>query len=406
MTALGMLPLGLGGWVWGGGGPGHARTKRLIVVFLRGAVDGLSVVAPYTDPLYFAARPRIALPKPGTDGGLIDLDGRFGLHPALERLVPLWKSGSLAFVHACGSPDPTRSHFDAQDYMESGLPGRKGTVDGWMNRLLSVLPAPHGPTQAVSFGPTIPRILEGHMAVSNMALERNAAKLIPVDRPRIGRAFDALYSGRDALSVAYQQGQEARQTLLDDLDQVNEERQMADHGAPSPVGFGKDTDQLARMLALDPSIKLAFLALGGWDTHINQGAQLANHLRPLAEGLTGLVQGLGDAFADTTILVMSEFGRTFRENGDAGTDHGHGNVMWVLGGNVQGGKVYGTWPGLGDDQLYQKRDLAVTTDFRTVVGSVLTGHLGLMTPQLARVLPGMPPADSSLAGLIRPTKTS
>ena len=361
--------------------------RRLIVVFLRGAVDGLNVVVPYADDRYYEARPTIAIPKAGQEGGVSDLDGYFGLHPALSSVLPLWQNRSMALVHASGSPDPNRSHFEAQAYMETGTPGDSNTPDGWMNRLLGVLPGPHAPTEALSLGPTVPRIFSGPNTVSNLPLGRNADHPMPLDRPRIADAFAALYQGNTAVDKAFAEGQQARGQLMSDL-----QKDMNDsyNGAPSVIGFANDTQRLARLMAGDNSIRLAFLAVGGWDTHVGEGSaqgQLANHLQALGEGLAALVQGLGQTYNDTAILVMSEFGRTFRENGNAGTDHGHGNVMWLLGGKVNGGKVYGDWPGLADDQLYQNRDLAITTDFRQVIATVLTRHLRLPDKQLGQIFP-------------------
>jgi uncharacterized protein (DUF1501 family) len=367
-----------------------ATTKRLVVVMLRGAVDGLNVVVPYGEAAYYSARPSIAVPPPGREGGVLDLDGRFGLHPALAALKPLWEERSLAFVHASGSPDATRSHFDAQDYMESGTPGRKTTADGWMNRLLGVLPGTEGATSALSFGPTLPRIMAGPHSVANVPLGRSAASEIPLDRPVINAAFDRLYAGSDALSRAYQEGIAAHRKVMSDL---QSEMMEADNGAPSPAGFAQDAAHLAQLVKRTPTIELAFFALGGWDTHVNQGAaegQLAQRLNPLAEGLAGLVSGLGAAYRDTVIVVMSEFGRTVHENGNRGTDHGHGNVMWVLGGPVKGGQVYGAWPGLEREDLYEGRDLPVTTDFRSVLGGILTTHMQLDAAQVAAVLPDAP----------------
>jgi uncharacterized protein (DUF1501 family) len=266
---------------------GDSSRKRLVVVFMRGAVDGLNLVVPYGDSQYYEQRPTIAIAR--GSGGLFDLDGHFGLNPALVSMMPMWKDGTLAFVHACGSPDPTRSHFDAQDYMESGTPGVKRTGDGWMNRVMAALPGAHGPTEAVSLGPTVPRILSGPLAVANIPLGRAAARPMPLDNPRIEEAFDRLYRGDDALSRAYQEGRVARQKLRTELEQ---DMTAADNGAPPPNGFSDDTGRLARLIARDPSIRLAFLALGGWDTHVNQGAaagQLTNHLKPLGDGLASLV---------------------------------------------------------------------------------------------------------------------
>ena len=364
--------------------------KRLVVVFLRGAVDGLNVVVPHGENAYYESRPKIAIPRPSDTNGALNLDGRFGLHPALASLMPLWQQQSLAFVHACGSPDPTRSHFDAQDYMESGTPGTKATSDGWMNRLLADLPT-HTPVQAVNLGDTTPRILSGQMAVASFPLGRNSARALPLDRPQIGAAFDRLYAGNDELSQVYQEGRSARKTLLTDLKTEDAETKAANNGAPSPVGFASDAKQLARLMVKDPTIHLAFLALGGWDTHVNQGGsqgQLAGRLKPLGDGLATLAQALGPVYRDTTVVVMSEFGRTVHENGDGGTDHGHGNVMWVLGGGVKGGKVYGEWPGLSSTALYQGRDLAISTDFRDVITTVLERHLQLDDAKLHQVFPG------------------
>jgi uncharacterized protein (DUF1501 family) len=374
--------------------------KRLVVVFLRGAVDGLNVLVPYGESAYYDARPTIAIAPPGRDGGARDLDGHFGLHPALAALMPFWKDGSLAFVAASGSPDATRSHFDAQDYMESATPGVKATPDGWMNRLIGALPGKSTATTALSFGPTLPRILAGAHDVATVPLGRAATAPIPLDRPLINAAFDQLYTGDDALSRAYREGLAAHRKVMDELAQ---DMTAADNGAPSPAAFAQDTAHLARLIARDPSVSLAFFALGGWDTHVNQGAgegQLANHLSPLAEGLAGLATGLGKGYADTVIVVMSEFGRTVHENGNRGTDHGHGNAMWVMGGPVAGGKVYGTWPGLAPEALYEGRDLAVTTDFRSVIAAVLADHMKIDAAAVGRVLPGAPAAPG-LNGMIR-----
>ncbi|MEH2196244.1 MAG: DUF1501 domain-containing protein [Nostoc sp.] len=364
----------------------NSNQKRLIVIFLRGAVDGLNIVVPYSETAYYQARPQIAIPQPGKEGGVIDLDGRFGLHPALASLIPQWQQNSLAFVHACGSPDPTRSHFDAQQYMENATPGNKHTQDGWMNRLLGVI-SQKTPIQAVSVGETTPWIFSGRMPIANIASGRNANRPLPIDRPQLAAAFDRLYSSNDALSQTYRQGRMARQAIMNDLDS---EMKMANNGAPSPDGFASDAQRLAQLMLKDPRIELGFMALGGWDTHVNQGStegQLARNLKKLGSGLAALVKGLGSVYQNTTIVVMSEFGRTVKQNDNGGTDHGHGNVMWVLGGQVRGGKVYGEWPGLSTAQLYQGRDLAITTDFRDVISAVLEDHLHLNQAKLNQVLP-------------------
>lgn len=383
-----------------------APPPRLVVIFLRGAVDGLSVVVPHADPAYQRARPDIALGSPGTEGGALSLGGPWGLHPALAPLLPLWQSQRLAFVQAAGSPDATRSHFDAQDFMESGTPGRKSTTDGWMNRLLGVLPAPGddapAPTRAVSIGTVLPRIYAGSQAVANIASGAAATRPLPLDRPRVAQAFDALYQGDDVLSRTYQEAQQARREVMASIaPSVEIEMQAANNGAPLPDGFPGDAARLATLMRNDPRVQLAFMALGGWDTHANQGAatgQLANRLAPLGQGLATLADRLGPALEQTVIVVMSEFGRTVRQNGNGGTDHGHGNVLWLLGGPVAGGRVHGDWPGLDDAALHEGRDLAITTDFRQVLADVAEKHLRLPDARLGQVFPGW---SGAAAGVLR-----
>jgi uncharacterized protein (DUF1501 family) len=391
-----LLPVGRSAWAaTAEGGP-----KRLVVIFLRGAIDGINVVVPYDEKAYYDVRSTIAIGRPGTDGGALPLDGRFGLHPALLSLLPLWSNKTLAFIHAAGSPDPTRSHFDAQLFIENGTPGRNTTPDGWMNRLLAALPAPHGPTDAVSIGPTLSTILKGKLPVANLPLGPHAADPMLLDRPEVSREFDRLYAGDDAIARAYREGRAARAELLGDL---AEEMQRANNGAPPPGGFPAQAARLGGLLRRDQRIRLAFASLGGWDTHVNQGndkGQLANHLRPLGDGLAILAKELGQAWSDTVIVVLSEFGRTVHENGNGGTDHGHGNVIWVLGGDVRGGQIYGDWPGLATPQLYQRRDLAVTTDYRLALVAILERHFQLDDRQLAEIFPDLPPGRSELSQML------
>jgi uncharacterized protein (DUF1501 family) len=392
-AASSLVSLGVHGW-FARSEAAQSTPKRLIVVFLRGAADGLSVVVPYADREYYDARPKIAIAPPGTPNGALDLDGQFGLHPALSMLMPLWSSKNLTFVHACGSPDGTRSHFDAQDYMESGTPGIKSTRDGWMNRLLSTLTAGRNPIQAVNVGAITPRIFAGRVPVATIAAGRNAEAELAIDRPQVSAAFDRLYNRNDSLSRTYKESRIARQALMADL----AEMKMANNGAPLPNGFAKDAQRLARLMVKDTRVQLAFLAVGGWDSHTNQGnsqGQLARNLQQLGRGLATLQQELGPAFADTAILVMSEFGRTVHENGNGGTDHGHGNVMWLLGGNlspeIAGGKVHGNWRGLAAGALHEGRDLPVTTDFRDVAIAVLQQHMRLTDTQLSQIFPSFTP---------------
>jgi uncharacterized protein (DUF1501 family) len=373
-----------------------AGQDRLVVVFLRGAVDGLNVVVPYSEQEYYELRPTIAIPRAGQNGGALDLDGRFGLHPALASLMPAWKEKSLAFVHASGSPNESRSHFEAQAYMESGTPGAHSTQDGWMNRVLAALPGKHAPTEAVNFGKTTPKILEGTMPIASISTRGGYGgggkemMSAPGLDPATASLFDRLYAGSDSISVAYREGRAAQTQLASDL---SRDMMEAANGAPSAKGFPEDAAKLCQLMRQDPTIQLAFFGLSGWDTHVREGSsegQLANHLKPLGDGLAQLHNGLGDTYGRTVIVVISEFGRTARENGNGGTDHGHGNAMWVMGGPVSGGKVYGEWPGLDEDNLHEQRDLAVTTDFRTVISGVLGQHLRLSGSQLAAVFPDAP----------------
>jgi uncharacterized protein (DUF1501 family) len=406
-----LLPVGRSAWAAQATTAVPPDAGRLVVVFLRGAVDGLSVLAPHADPHYQRARPTIALGRPGTDGGALALGPPqgvpWGLHPALAPLLPLWQSERLAFVHAAGSPDATRSHFDAQEHMESGTPGRKSTADGWMNRLLGLLPPPPGspaaPTRAVSIGPVLPRIYAGPQPVANIATGRAATRPQLLDRPRVADAFDALYQGDDKLSRAYQEAQLARRDVQASLmspDALAAEMQAASNGAPLPGGFPADAARLGTLMRNDARVQFAFMAVGGWDTHAGQGAatgQLASRLAPLGQGLATLAQRLGPALQQTVVVVMSEFGRTVRQNGNGGTDHGHGNVLWLLGGPVAGGRVLGAWPGLDDAALHEGRDLAVTTDFRQVLADIAQRHLRLPEARLTDLFPGFVPKAGAAA---------
>ncbi|RSZ56029.1 DUF1501 domain-containing protein [Massilia atriviolacea] len=389
-----LVPVGRSAWAasaGGGAGGTNLTRQKLIVVMLRGAVDGMNVVAPVGDANYRRLRPTIGLEAPGADGAALDLDGYFGLHPALAPLMPLWRQKRLAFVHASGSPDPSRSHFDAQIYMETATPGRKSTPDGWMNRLVAALPGEAAASRALSIGPLMPRILSGAAPAINLPNGAAGTRVDVLDRPAVGAAFDQLYAAHARFGRAYSEGRVAHREVVQAA--MSREMRLADNGAPLPNGFPDDAARLAGLMRSDARMQLAFIALGGWDTHANQGAatgQLANRLAPVGLGLATLAQRLGPLFEHTTIVVMSEFGRTARQNGNGGTDHGHGNAMWLLGGRVAGGKVYGDWQGVGDDALNEGRDLPVTTDFRSVLAQVAEKHLRLPDRQLATLFPDMP----------------
>jgi uncharacterized protein (DUF1501 family) len=394
-----LLPFGNG---WTLAAP-EAAQKHFIMIFMRGAVDGLSVVTPYMEPYYYQARPNIALAQPGQTNGLINLDGFFGLNPNLASLTPLWQNRSLAFIHASGSVAETRSHFEAQDIMETAMLNSALASQGWMNKLAQMLPSDRSPTQMLSFGNTLPKIFQGRYDVATVPVglhndnKMNANAI--VGDPHLQAELGQMYAGRPELGGLYQQALSARATEVADL---QTEMQTAGQGAPPADAFVKLCDQCAGMVHKDRSIQLVFMDVGGWDTHVNQGnakGQLANRLEKLGQGLATLAQGLGDAYRDTTIMVMSEFGRTVAQNGNGGTDHGHGNVAWLLGGGVKGGKVYSRWPGLNPDKLWQQRDLAVTTDFRSILGAALAGNFGLDVKALRSIIPNYQP-DNSLNGII------
>ena len=361
-----------------------ARGKVLVAVFQRGAVDGLSMIVPHGDRDYQAARGSIAIARPaaGNAETTIDLDGFFGLHPSLAALRPMWDERRLAAVHACGSPDVSRSHFDAQDYMETGTPGVKGTPDGWLARALSsTKPAPASAFRAVALGSVLPRSLRGDAGAVALASVRDFDVRqdagMSAGSPSARQGFEALYREDAGLHAA---GREAFDAIRR-LRAADPQRLSPQHGAQYPRGrFGESMRQIAQLIRADVGLEVAFADIGGWDTHAGQGNErgaLANRLADLAQGLAAFDRDLGDAMADVVVLTMSEFGRTVRENGNRGTDHGHGTAMLVLGGPVRGAKVYGRWPGLAREALFEGRDLAVTTDFRSLFSEVAVRHLGI-----------------------------
>ena len=372
----------------------------LVCLFQRGAVDGLNMIVPHGEPLYYRERPRIAVPA----HDVVDLDGHFGLHPSLAPLKSLWDNKSLAAIHAVGSPNATRSHFDAQDYMESGTPGVKSTADGWLNRYCRH-DQEHADTafRAVAFGPQLPRILAGTSPALAIDDLQAFGLRVPQEaaRDKLTRAFEALYEGAATglLAASSQEGFAAIQVLK----RVNPSQYQPANGAEYPPGrFGRALLQIAQLIKSDVGLEIAFADLGGWDTHVNQGSsdgQLAARLRELGLGLAAFNQDLGERMRSVVVLTMSEFGRTIAENGNSGTDHGHATAMLALGGPVNGGKVLGRWPGLGAESRFEGRDVAVTTDFRDLFGEMLTRHLG--ATNLAAVFPGFSPNSQRFPGAIR-----
>jgi uncharacterized protein (DUF1501 family) len=360
-----------------------ARAKVLVVIFQRGAVDGLSMLVPHGDRGYYAARGSIAIGQPGAGGaGAVDLDGFFGLHPALSGLKPLWDERRLAAVHAVGSPDRTRSHFDAQDYMESGTPGAKSTPDGWLARGLAAMREPDAsPFRAVALGPALPRVLRGEagaVAMTSLAAFDLRDGAVPAGGVSASRGFESLYE-QGVRDLLYRTGRETFEAVKM-LKAAAPQRLQPANGAVYPRGrFGDSLRQIAQLVRADVGLEVAFADVGGWDTHAAQGnerGQLAARLQEFGDGLAAFDGDLGDRMRDVMVLTMSEFGRTVRENGNRGTDHGHATAMFVLGGGAAGGTIYGSWPGLSRDQLHEQRDLAVTTDFRSLFSEVAVRHLG------------------------------
>ena len=380
---VGAIPSWLSRSVYAGDVHTKRRKKILIAIFQRGAVDGLNMVVPFGEPRYYQLRPSIAIPRPdGTPASAVDLDGFFGLHPSLASLKPMFDARHLAIVDAVGSPDPTRSHFDAQDYMESGTPGLKATGDGWMNRALLKPVGPASPLRAVSLGSGLSRTLRG----PNDAIAVNNLNDFQVKDQKSAATFESMYDHSHD-TVLHGTGKETF-SAVKIMQSIQKQRYTPANGAKYPGGkFGQNLQQIARLIKADVGIEVAFAEIGGWDTHVNEANQLANNLTEFGQSLAALYQDLGDRMEDVTVVTMSEFGRTVRENGDRGTDHGHANVMFVMGGDIRGGKVYGDWPGLADDeQLYEGRDLNLATDFRDVLGELVARHMG--NRNLKAVFPG------------------
>jgi uncharacterized protein (DUF1501 family) len=378
-SALAMF--GVGGapaWLARAAAQSGSRRKVLVVVFQRGAADGLNIVVPYGESRYYSLRPAIHVPPPGSgDDAAVDLDGFFGLHPSLAPLKPLYEAKTLAIVEAVGSPDPTRSHFDAQDFMESGTPGRSARQDGWLNRALIAEPGNVSPLRAVSLGPELPLMLRGAnpaVAVANLQSFR-------LPGPAVTGAFASMYA--DASDAALRNAGKETFEAMGIIQRLDQQPYLPSGGAEYPNGrLGQSLRQIARLIKANVGLEVAFAEIDGWDHHVNEvGAnaaegQLANVLREFGGSLAAFHADLGPRIEDVTLVTMSEFGRTAHENGDRGTDHGHANVMFVMGGGVRGGCVYGDWPGLADAQLYEGRDLALTTDFRDVLAELVVKRLG------------------------------
>ena len=415
----------------------HASGKKLVVLFQRGAADGLNLVVPYRESAYYAMRPTIAIPQ----NQVLDLNGTFGLHPALQPLLPLYKSGHLAVVHAAGSPDPSRSHFDAQDFMESGTPGVKTTQDGWLNRALQAEDrsrhANETAFRAIALGAQVPRTLAGavpaiaigdvqdfavggrqankpRVVATNNAARAGAINAIAGQPDAVSESFEAMYAADGQASpgktgkhvdavdaVLHGTGAETFEAVKM-LKATDPSHYVPANGAVYPKSaFGNDMRQIAQLMKANLGVEAAFADIGGWDTHQNQGGvqgQLAGRLTDFSQGIAAFWQDLGDGAENVVVVTVSEFGRTAHQNGTGGTDHGHANVMFVLGGQVKGGRVYGRWPGLAPEQLNEGRDLVVTTDFRQVLGEAAFKTLG--SRNLDLVFPGARLRQQQFLGLI------
>jgi uncharacterized protein (DUF1501 family) len=390
-TGIGFLALGLppSFLVRAAGAEQGGRGKALVVIFQRGGMDGLNVVIPFKDQAYYALRPSIAVKEPAAgEERAIDLDGYFALHPALASLKTIYDNGKLAIVHAAGSPDNSRSHFDAQDYMEIGTPGIKSTPDGWLNRYLSEKQASVSPFRGVAVSPQTPRMLAGAAPTLSMS----SIEEFRLRNVAMAPTLEKLYA--NSTDPLFRQG---GKSLFDAMARLRAiESKIPPSTASYPAGrFGVGLKQIARLIKADVGLEIAFNEIEGWDTHVAEGGatgQLANRLKELGDGLAAFYQDLGDRVEDIVLVTMSEFGRTARENGNRGTDHGHANVMFVLGGRVRGGKVYGRWPGLAPEVLYEGRDLDLTTDYRTVCSEVFVRHVGQR--EVGRIFPGFRPAAS------------
>jgi uncharacterized protein (DUF1501 family) len=402
LVTMGLSPRFLRRTAFGMELPGARRGKVLICLFQRGAADALNVVVPHGESAYYDMRPTIAIPRPvrgavtAAPNAAIDLDGFFGLHPALQPLKALFDQRLLGIVHAVGSPSATRSHFDAQDYMETGTPDNKSTVDGWLNRYLAVqgtcaecaaapAQATGSPFRAIALAPETPRILEGPApTVAMNSLEEFSVRATGTQVERL----EALYRTGSA-DIVHATGAETFDAVKM-LRSANPQQYQPNSGADYPRSqFGQRLRQIAQLIKAEVGVEIAFADVGGWDTHVNQGGaagQLAQRLDDFARSISALVTDLGDRMSDVTILTMSEFGRMAKENGNGGTDHGHAGALFVIGGDVHGGRVYGRWPGLAPEQLYEGRDLALTTDFRAVFSEVAQRHLG--AEHLDRIFPG------------------
>jgi len=417
--------------VWAQAAPAGTRPAgpgRLVVVFLRGAYDGLSALVPYADADYYSLRPNIAIAAPdGSAQTALRLDNTFGLHPALAPLLPLWQQGVLGFVPAAGLPVPNRSHFDAQYQMEIAQSGKTSAAPGWLNKVAAFNGSA---TSAIGVGEANPAILAGTATVRLIPRGQAAQRTGVLANDTTRQALLDLYAGNDKISEAFRQGAGSRMQSAQELSTEqkaadgrrmaatqdntarvdaalpgtqaqNAQMLAASNGAADPVGLQLDAQHLGTLMRNDRQLRIGFLSAGGWDTHANQGhatGQLAGRLGNLATGLAQLRRDFSET--GDVIVVMSEFGRTAAENGSRGTDHGFGNAMWLIGNRINGGRWHGQWTGLARGNLNDNRDLPAHHDYRAVLAQLLRGSFALPDSALATVLPGVS-WDTRLDGLLR-----
>jgi len=363
----------------------------LVCIFLRGGADGLNMVVPHGDDEYYRRRPTLNIPRPddnqAVDARVLDLDGFFGLHPSLAPLSEIYTAGDIAFVQATGSPDETRSHFEAMDLMERGAT-TNGDYTGWLARHLASLDTGNeSALRAIGVGDMLPASLTG--AVSSTAMQSIAEYHLRGSDERLGEMtalLQAMYNRQQDLLTAV-----ANQTFasIDILQRLDAEPYLPHGRGYAENDFGKALQMVAQLIKAEVGVEVACVDLGGWDTHVAQGnvkGVQANLMAELAAGLAAFYEDLQEQREGVTAVVMSEFGRRVQENGGLGTDHGHGSMMMVLGGGIQGGQVFADWPGLQPEQLVSPGDLAITTDYRDVLGELLRKRLN--NPRLANIFPG------------------
>ena len=378
----------------------HSRRKVLVTIFQRGAMDGLMAVTPFNDPALAEARPNLFMRLNDPKNELTDLDGRFALHPAFSDLAPLYKEGRLAVVHGVGSPNKTRSHFDAQDYMETGTPGMKGTQSGWLNRAVGLLGHEGTPFRSVALTRALPRAFYGDMPALAVDDLRSFGIQVPGNHQaaeQLEEGFEHLYA-RSAKRLVQRVSSESFEAI-EMLEKTNLRDYKPDNGAEYPTNasgnltaLGRRMQQIAMLIKSDVGLEVAFTETGGWDTHVQQGTttgSFSNKATELSQSIAAFWTDLGTHQDDVVLMTMTEFGRTVHQNGSMGTDHGRGSCLFVLGNKVAGGKVHGTVPEkLVKDALEDRRDLPVTTDFRSVFADVAGEHLHIDRSKDSAMFPG------------------